>query len=279
MKKLGIVIVNWNSLKYTLGFIKTFENLELSNSSIVVVNNSPEDAEKLEKLKSRSVHLIDTNKNLGYAGGLNKGIRYLLEKTDSEWLLLINNDVELTKELFNGFDKLQDRNTISSPVIINMNNDIVQNTGGGIRLYLGGTVNLNKGVEFRKIKRTDPDFLSGCCMYMHKDVIKKTGYFDEEYGSYFEDVDFSFRARRNGVRLQIMWDTVLRHYHSMSTKNISGYKDFLITRNSLWFAKKDLSFPKKQIFIFFAIVVGFFWVLPRMKNLPFYFKGVKEGLL
>lgn len=278
MKKLGIVIVNWNSLKYTLEFIKTFESLKLSKSFIIIINNSPKDNQKLDELRSESIRLVNTNENLGYAGGLNKGIKYLLENTDSEWILLVNNDVKLTQELFYAFDNLEDKNTIYSPVIVNTNDDIVQNTGGGIRVYLGGTINLNKGVEFNKIKKLDPDFISGCCMYMHKDVIKKVGYFDEEYGSYFEDVDFSLRAKEKGIKLQILWDTMLRHYHSMSTKNISGFKDFLITRNSLWFARRDLKFPKKQIFMFFAVVVGFFSILPRPKNLPFYFRGVIKGL-
>lgn len=279
MKKLGIVIVNWNSLKYTLEFSNAFKKLRPQGSILVVVNNSPEDNEKLSKISSDTVIVLNTNGNLGYAGGLNRGIKYLQKDKRVDWYLLINNDVKLTKDFINDLLQVTDTNTIYSPVIVNMHDDIVQNTGGDMRIFIGGTVNLNKGKHFEKIIRKTPDFLSGCCLFMHKNVVEKVGEMDEFYESYYEDIDYSFRARRKGVKLEVLWNTKLRHHHSMSTKNISGYKDFLITRNSIWFAQKDLSFPRKQIFVFFGILVGFFYVLPRPRNLPFYFRGVKEGLL
>lgn len=279
MKKIGIVITNWNSLKYTLGFIKDFKRLRPQGSTLVIVNNSPEDNTRLLKEKSKIITIINTDKNLGYAGGLNQGILYLKDKTEVDWFMLMNNDVKLTKEFFADLLKLENQNTIYSPVIINVEDDIVQNTGGKLVLYYGGTLNLNKGNQFQEMVKAEPDFLSGCCLFMNRKVIEKVGELDEFYESYYEDVEYSFRARKKGIKLEVLWDTPLRHYHSMSTKNISGYKDFLITRNSLWFARKDLIFPRKYIFIFFAVVIGFFWVLPRPKNLPFYFKGVIKGLL
>lgn len=278
LKKIGIVITNWNSLKYTLDFIKAFNRFRSQGSNLVIVNNSPEDNQKLLKEKSQTVKIINTNKNLGYAGGLNQGIRQLLQDGKTDWFLLMNNDVKLTKKFFDDLLEVKDENTIYSPVILNVENDIVQNTGGKLVLHYGGAINLNKGSQFQEIVKIEPDFLSGCCLFMNRKVIEKVGELNELYESYYEDVDYSFRARKEGIKLEILWDTPLRHYHSMSTKNISGYKDFLITRNSLWFARRDLAFSRKQIFIFFAVVIGFFWVLPRPKNLPYYFNGVIKGL-
>lgn len=278
MKPIGVVTVNYRSLKYTFEFAEAIGKT-LDNHLLVIVNNSPEDADKLKKLESKHIVIINSERNVGYSGGLNLGMEYIIQKTQIEWLLIGNNDVIITDEFIKKLSGLTDENTIYSPVIMNVNDDIVQNTGGNVGILYGGTINVNKGKNFSEIKRVQPDFLSGCFLFFHKAVIEKVGLFDEEYESYFEDVDFSMRARRKGVRLEIVWDWILRHYHSMSTKHNSGEKDYLIARNAIYFAKKDLTSIRKYVFIFSAIVIGFFWVLPRPKNLPFYFKGIMKGLL
>lgn len=278
MKPIGVVTVNYRSLKYTFEFAEAIGKT-LDNYLLVIVNNSPEDADKLKKLESKHIIIINSERNVGYSGGLNLGMEYIIQKTQIEWLLIGNNDVIITDEFIKKLSGLTDENTIYSPVIMNVNDDIVQNTGGNVGILYGGTINVNKGKNFSEIKKVQPDFLSGCFLFFHKAVIEKVGLFDEEYESYFEDVDFSMRARRKGVRLEIVWDWILRHYHSMSTKHNSGEKDYLIARNAIYFAKKDLTSIRKYVFIFSAIVIGFFWVLPRPKNLPFYFKGIMKGLL
>lgn len=278
MKPIGVVTVNYRSLKYTFEFAEAIGKT-LDNHLLVIVNNSPEDADKLKKLESKNIVIINSERNVGYSGGLNLGMEYIIQKTQIEWLLIGNNDVIITDEFIKKLSGLTDENTIYSPVIMNVNDDIVQNTGGNVGILYGGTINVNKGKNFSEIKKVQPDFLSGCFLFFHKAVIEKVGLFDEEYESYFEDVDFSMRARRKGVRLEIVWDWILRHYHSMSTKHNSGEKDYLIARNAIYFAKKDLTSIRKYVFIFSAIVIGFFWVLPRPKNLPFYFKGIMKGLL
>ena len=278
LKQIGVVTVNYRSLDYTLQFVQSVGKT-LDNYLLVIVNNSPEDADKLKKLKNKNVVIINSKGNIGYSGGLNSGMKYIIENTKIDWLLIGNNDVIITSEFVEKLPKLSDQNTIYSPVIMNVEDDIVQNTGGNVGIIYGGTININKGKLISEIKKVQPDFLSGCFLYFHKSILDKVGYFDEEYESYFEDVDFSMRARKKGVKLEIVWDWLLRHYHSMSTKHNSGEKDYLIARNAIYFAKKDLTSLKKYVFILSSIVIGFFWVLPRPKNLPFYFKGVISGLL
>jgi GT2 family glycosyltransferase len=202
-----------------------------------------------------------------------------LDKEDIDWILLINNDVKIDSKFIERLRSLKDRNTIYSPVITNHDSDIVQNTGGKLVLLYGGTINLNKGVQIQDIKKVDPDFLSGCCLFFHKEVLEKVGYLDESYGSYYEDVEWCFRAREKGVSLEVLWDLTLPHYHSMSTSNNSGFKDYLIAKNSIKFAKSDLNKFNASVFIFFSMLTGFLWVLPRPKNLPYFFRGVKDGLL
>ena len=128
LKQIGVVTVNYRSLDYTLQFVQSVGKT-LDNYLLVIVNNSPEDADKLKKLKNKNVVIINSKGNIGYSGGLNSGMKYIIENTKIDWLLIGNNDVIITSEFVEKLPKLSDQNTIYSPVIMNVEDDIVQNTG------------------------------------------------------------------------------------------------------------------------------------------------------
>ena len=152
MKQIGVATVNYNSLKYTLQFAKAIEK-SLDNFLLVIVNNSPGDKDKLEKLESRNVRVIESKGNIGYSGGLNLGMKYILAETKIEWMLIGNNDVIIDDDFVKKLDELTDQNVIYSPVIMNVNDDIVQNTGGNIGIIYGGTINVNRGKHIAEIKK------------------------------------------------------------------------------------------------------------------------------
>lgn len=275
--KVSIVTVNWGTYEQTCGFSESLLNQTYANFEIVVVNNSPEENGLFGSWeKSKKIHVVNTGKNLGYSGGLNAGMKYALEKLEADYLLLTNNDVEVSKNLIRDFLSVADDETIYAPLILKRNTGVVQNTGGKLSIVVGGTINLNKDRNISKIKKIDPDFLSGCMLFLHKNVVERIGYFDERFGSYYEDVDYCIRAKDQGISLKILWDLKIRHFHSMSTRGKCGYKIYLITRNSLLFARKHLEGIKKLIFIFSSISRGFVQYL--FNNFRFYLKGVKEGL-
>ena len=83
------------------------------------------------------------------------------------------------------------------------------------------------------MKKELPDFLSGCCFLLSRKVIEEVGYFDEDYHSYYEDVDFSISAKRKGYILSIIPEAKLWHYHSASTESVPEYKIRMISRNSI----------------------------------------------
>lgn len=100
MKTLvGAVLLNYNDSDRTVAHILQLNSFELF-SEIVVVDNSSIDVEKnklIEARKKSNFHLITSNKNLGYGGGNNLGLRYLHSK-GYDYVLLLNPDNIITRE-------------------------------------------------------------------------------------------------------------------------------------------------------------------------------------
>lgn len=278
---LGIVTVNWNGYEVTSKLVRQVVEFCPAPFHLAVINNSPDEQPRFDAdplYRSPGIRLIHSSTNTGYAGGLNLGIQHLLPIEEITEFLLMNNDVELPEDFFRQlFDKGTSEDTIYAPLILLRDTDLVQNTGGKLVIWLGGTININKNVPLKNIRRQQPDFLSGCVLFLRRSVIKKIGLFDETFGSYYEDVDYCLRAASAGIRLEILWDVPVRHFHSHSTKGNSSYKIYLLNRNQILFARKSLPGIKRELFITAAIFRGFAQNL-LSRNLDPFFRGVKEGL-
>lgn len=277
---IGIVIVNYKGFNVTTNLVKNLFENTFQDFRIIIVNNSPAEAVLFNDslYVDPRLEVIHADRNLGYTGGLNSGINALLQDKKITHYLLMNNDVVVANNFLESMITQGDsNNVIYSPLILYMDTDLVQNTGGRMHIWLGGGVNLNKNVPLSKTKKYTPDFLSGCILFMNRSVIEKTGLFDEKFESYVEDVDFCYRAKSVGISLEILWDITTRHFHSHSTQGNRSYKVFLLNRNQIYFAKKHFSACSRLLFISAAIIRGF---LQNLFNGYFkdYYRGVKDGL-
>jgi GT2 family glycosyltransferase len=278
---IGIVTVNWNGYEVTHNLVAQVLENTCQYFRLVVVNNSPDQIVKFDQdpiFKDQRIEIIHSQKNAGYSGGLNLGIQALLLIPEISHFLLMNNDVVIEKDFIDQLiSQGNEGNKIYAPLILYQDTELVQNTGGNIYIWLGGGMNLNKNVPLAKVRKSQPDFLSGCILFMNRNIVETVGLFDEVFGSYFEDVDFCFRARAIGINIEILWNVTARHFHSYSTKGNKSYKIYLLNRNQIIFAKKHLPTISRLIFITAAIVRGFLFNL-FSRHLDVYFKGVKEGL-
>lgn len=279
---IGIVIVNWRGYEVTINLISQILGSSYQDFKLIVVNNSPEEKNRFEQtqmIHDPRIVMLHPNTNIGYSGGLNTGLNVLMTHTDVDKFLLLNNDIEIDKE-FIGYmlREGKENNKIYAPLIMDQNTDLVQNSGGNILIWMGGSINLNKNVPLAKVHKKQPDFLSGCILFMHRNVIEKVGLFDETYGSYYEDVDYCYRSKKLGIQLEILWDISVRHFHSYSTIGNSNYKIYLLNRNQIIFAKKNLPPLKREFFIIAAVARGWIQCFYQGK-FKAYFRGIGEGLL
>lgn len=95
MEKVAVVILNYLNYKDTIECIESIKNDKYENKEVIVVENgsSNESWDELSRLYGNtSIHLIKSDKNLGFARGNNLGIRYATDKLNCKFVLVVNND-------------------------------------------------------------------------------------------------------------------------------------------------------------------------------------------
>jgi GT2 family glycosyltransferase len=222
----SVVILNWNRSNDTIECIQSLERAGLSPTQIILVDNGSTDNSLdhfSQVLNTSMIKLLSLSKNLGFAGGVNRGIHAALAN-GAEWILLINNDTAVD---LNFFQKLEEAVTeqpmwrIIAPLILHadepdriwsMGDRCIRPTTLTYRLFS------RQPIPRHLPKYVEVDSLNACAVLIHKDVFAKIGFFDESYFMYAEDADFCWRARRAGFQLGVatqarMWHKVARSTH------------------------------------------------------------------
>jgi|WetSurMetagenome_2_1015567.scaffolds.fasta_scaffold06534_6 GT2 family glycosyltransferase len=233
---LSIVIVNWNSKQFTLEclesiyvnkfFIERPERIEI----ILIDNNSSDDS--VPELSNRfpKISIISNNENYGYAIACNQGMKIARGK----YVLLLGNDTALKE------------NALSECINFLGSNE---NCGAvGCRLiYPDGTLqgNCKKFPKFKNALYTylsldklnfdydmlwfdyastiEVDQISTTFLMVRNDILKKIGYFDEQYKILYNDVDLCKKIWNCGYSIYFLHTAETIHFGSHSTQK-AGYK-------------------------------------------------------
>ena len=228
------------------------------NFDVVVVDNNSEDGslEQAMKLFSRA-YFIKNDDNIGFSKGNNIGIRYALEKF-ADYVFILNNDTLVEKNTLSLLiDAMENYPLagIGSPLVFAPDNTSVWFAGGNIHWK-----NM-KASHLYKIESEAPyptEYISGCAMLVKKDVFKKIGLFDERFFLYYEDADFSFRAKEAGFKLIIIPSAHIRHFEQSNA--INKMKAYWLVLSGLIFFRIHSSFLNK-LWIFFVYIP-----LRKLKN-------------
>src|SRR3990167_298310 len=104
MSRISAIIVNWNRREDTINTIQQLGDINIGSNSldVVIVDNHSSD-ESLKSFKALTnkipnLHLVESQSNLGYAGGNNLGIVYAQENLKPDFLLILNNDIDFKKD-------------------------------------------------------------------------------------------------------------------------------------------------------------------------------------
>lgn len=255
MKRVAIILVNWNGKEDTLACLASLGKLITQNSkfkSIVVDNGSTDDSVVAIRKKFPNVDVIETGQNLGFAGGNNVGIRMALERgADFVWLL--NNDTIVDKyaltTLVDAFGEHR-AGIAGSKIYFSSGREYHkeryrQIDRGRVLWYAGGVIDWkNMYASHRGVDEVDKGqydtmeetpFATGCSMIMRKEVIEAIGLLDEKLFLYFEDVDFCLRAKHRGWLSLYVPKSIVWHVNASSSGSSgSDTHQYYQTRNRLF---------------------------------------------
>ena len=254
--KIAIVVLNYNGKENTLACINSIKKLNKSNYKVklIVVDNASNDGSSEALSKIKDIMLVKNDKNLGYSGGNNIGIKHALS-LGSEYILILNNDTIVEKSLIINLINSAKKGDIVSPKIYFAKgfefhkNRYKKEDLGKVIWYAGGKIDwqnvigIHIGVDEvdhgQFSKRLEINLATGACILIRRQVFKKIGFFDEKYFLYLEDMDFCVRAKRAGFKIIFEPKAILWHKNASSGGGSgSGLQDYYISRNRLLFATK-----------------------------------------
>lgn len=245
---IGIVIVNYNGIKYQNECIRSIKKMNYSNYQIIVVDSGSSDG-SIEKLEAEfdDIHILCQNENVGFAKGSNIGIQYSM-KMGMKYTLLLNNDVELDENLFAELVAHADERNVTVPKIYFYDpSNYLWYAGGTLEWKIG----LVKHTGWNKVDCGQYDtskrvtYASACCMLIHNDIFESVGLLDERVFMYFEDTDFCVRLGEKGYNILYIPTGKMWHKASSSTGGIgSKIQTYYMKRNQLYYIKKHRSHMK-----------------------------------
>jgi len=223
---------------------RCIESIYLStdyNPEIIIVNNASTDG-SIDAIKTKfpDIIVINSQKNLGYAGGCNLGA---LEATN-EYLIFLNNDT-LVEKSFDKYllDKLQDKNISSvQPKINNLPNkdyfDYAGASGGFLDVFC---YPFCRGRIFNTIEKDSRQYdsekeifwASGAAFATKKNIFIKAGMFDIKFFAHMEEIDYHWRCQMMGFKIIINPKSIVYHQGGGTLSYQSHKKTYLNHRNSL----------------------------------------------
>lgn len=225
--KVAILIVNWNRCQDTLECLRSLQKITYPNYRIILVDNgSKDDSVTAVKAEFPTVKIIQSARNLRFAGGNNLGLRDVLDHGD-DLCLLLNNDTIVAPDFL---DRLVDTAMMGSnislvgPKILYYHRpDVIWFAGGVIKPVWGyvrhyGLRQIDRE-EFNQPKEVS--FLTGCCMLIHRKILEKVGFLDEDFYLYSEDADYCLRVKNAGYKL--FYEPKARIYHKVSQSTGGSY--------------------------------------------------------
>jgi len=238
---LSIITINYNGLKETLALI---ESIPFNDKmEVIVVDNASEDSEA-EQISSRfpNVKIVKSNKNLGFAGGNNLGIK----ASKGKYLFLINNDTYF--QVFN-VQSLIDR--LNSDPSIGIVCPKIKFAWPPQPIQFAGYTPLsnitirNQAIGFGEedhgqyeAARPTP-YAHGAAMLIKREAIDKVGLMPECYFLYYEELDWSMMFTRAGYQIWYEPKCTVYHKESQATGQNSPLRTYYITRNRLRLVKRN----------------------------------------
>lgn len=260
--RVAIIVLNYNNYSDTISCLNSIKNINYDNYFVVVVDNAStnESVEELKKFinNNRQICFINSDVNLGYAGGNNIGIKYAL-KNEAEYICILNNDTIVEPDfLSNLVEYMLNHKScgVCGPAILEFHNkEIIQSTGGKIHFNKGEVESLNYGLKYCDVENeVYCDYVGGACMLIPREIIDVVGFIPEDYFLFFEETDWCVTIKKLGYSIVCYTKSRVWHKGSASINKVKGLSRYLMERNRMYFIKKN-STRLKTIKSFFYLAV------------------------
>jgi GT2 family glycosyltransferase len=268
MKDVAVVLINFNTSKYTLDCIKTV--LEKTSESIsyqvIVVDNNSEITD-YENLKQNfptdpRCKLVRSNLNTGFGGGNMFGAKH----ADARYLLFLNNDALLLNDCLGILTRFMDDNKkvgVCTAQNYDENDNLVPSFdhNKGLRRLLFGRGFLEKNnpkrYPSRKVEYNEPikvDWVNGAFLFFRREPFEEIGGFDPNIFLYWEEMDLCHRLKQIQYSTMLVPKSKILHYQGVSIGESKAINKEAY-RSYLYVIRKNLGFGKFFLVLLYLLVV------------------------
>jgi len=252
---VSIVVVNWNAgrqLRDCLDSV-TQHGHGLVRRTIVVDNGSTDGSEACAEQRP-GVTLIRAGTNLGFGKGCNLGAR----QAQGDYLLFLNPDAALYADtLPRALAFMQDaanaRVGICGVQLLDESGRVARSCARlpSVSGLVAQSVGLDRVfprlghfmVEWDHAQTREVEQVIGAFFFVRRELFEALGGFDERFFVYFEEVDFTLRARQAGWRTVYVADAQAFHAGRGTTERIKALRLFYFLRSRLQYVSRHFAWP------------------------------------
>lgn len=236
---ISIVIPNYNGVEHLKTCYESLKKQSYDNFRLILVDNgSKDDSVKYTKEQFPQAEIVEMGYNSGFAKAVNAGIKRSMEAEDTGLILLLNNDIELSpdflEEAIETFKRIPEASILAVKMLNYFDRNIIDDCGDFIKSGGGSPLARGHG-EQDTGEYNKEEFIFGACAgaaFYKPEVFRKTGYFDETFFAYYEDIDLSFRAQLAGFKCYYTPNAVCYHKRGgTSSVATHGFQTEMCERN------------------------------------------------
>src|SRR3989338_9223165 len=259
MPKISVIILHLFGIDYILNCLESVFKSDYANLEVLVVFNGDKD-NALEKVKKQfpSVICIVNKKNLGYVEGNNQG----MERASGNIYFLLNDDttihprlISVLKEELSSDKKI---GIVGPKIYFATEPKKIWFAGGRVDWENQNTSLFGKNVQDNEWLdgKKEVDFITGCALMIKKEVVAKIGMLDKIFFAYYEDADWSLRAKIAGYNIMYIPFGGVWHVKSATSSTVFFGKEkertiFWLIPTYLWRCSKGKIRIARNKFIFF----------------------------
>lgn len=248
LKEIAVAVLNWNGQKLLEEFLPSVVAHSAQADVYLIDNNSSDNSMSYVTSTLPSVKIIQTNDNMGYAGGYN----FALAEIKNPFVVLLNSDIETTENWLDAPLKLlkeDDSIGACQPKIKAYKaKDSFEYAGaaGGFIDYLGYP--FCRGRLFEELEKDNEQYedsreifwASGACLFVNRKAFYEAGQLDETFFAHMEEIDLCWRMKNEGYKIFYTSQSTVYHLGGGTLNSQSTQKTFLNFRNNLYLLTKNL---------------------------------------
>ncbi len=251
---ISVVVLNYNGKKFLDGCLSSLDRQTYRDFEVILVDNGSSDGSVAYVRKwYPSVILVETGKNLGFAGGTNAGIRV----ARGEFIFTLNNDTITDPHLLEEIVRPMQLDPSVGMCAAKMIFPDGRINSTGICISLSGAA-WDQGIDepdHGQYDVTEEVFgpCAGAALY-RSSMLDEIGLFDEDFFLYMEDVDLAFRARLSGWTCIFVPTARVVHIHRGTAGFNTDISIYYGNRNLIWYVIKN--FPSRTLLLSSPWIIG-----------------------